>query len=711
MKDQAKTKEQLINELVDLRQRVAEVEELKAKHKQAEDELRKKVRVMVQTEETLKAEQFMLQQCLENLPLFAYNISFDGKIAGVNNRAVKGLGYANKDELIGKPLISTIYAPGSRKKAKQFLKKWRNAGKLKDEELKVITKQGKVIDVLLSVDAIFDQNGKPMHILSTQLDITESKHAEKELRENKEKLQRIFECINDGIVITDFNGVLIDLNEKELQLGGFGSKSDLLGKSALEIIAPHDRERALSRMQELVQPGHFGLEEITMVRADGSRYLTEMSTNMLKDAAGNPVGFVYVIRDITERRQMEEMLRESEERFRQLAENIQEVFWLGEAGESRGIFYLSPSFERVWRRKAQEVYENEGVMWESIYEEDREKVTQIFEGYIQGRRAFNVEFRIVRPDGSVRWVWAKGFPIKDESGKAFRTAGIMQDITDRKEAEEEIRKYRQDLETIFNSGPAAIWYKNRENRILRVNKAGANSIGRNVKEIEGKSAEEIFPLGDAEHYYQDDMEVMSSGKPKLNIIEERQTSSGERKWVCTDKVPYLDDQGNITGIIAFVRDITARKHAEEQVVSLAKFPSENPNPVLRVSREGSILYANEASKPLLDDWCSKIGQFVPAHWNKLITESLNSGQSRIEEIKAGDRILSFVMAPIIDAGYVNLYGRDITERKWAEEALTQRLEFEQLISGIRADFINLPLDNIDEGINRALKTIARFGGA
>ncbi|MCK4977424.1 MAG: PAS domain S-box protein, partial [Anaerolineales bacterium] len=281
----------------------------------------------------------------------------------------------------------------------------------------------------------------------------------------------------------------------------------------------------------------------------------------------------------------------------------------------------------------------------------------------------------------------------------------------RKEAEEEIRKYRQDLETIFNSVPAAIWYKNRENRILKVNKAGANSIERKVEEIEGKSAEELFPQDDAEHYYQDDLEVMSSGKPKLNIIEEMQTSSGERKWVCTDKVPYIDSQGNITGIIAFARDITARKHAEEQIVSLAKFPSENPNPVLRVDRDGTILYANDASKPLFDDWCSKISQLVPAHWNKLITESLDSGQSRIEEIKSGDRILSFIVAPIVDAGYVNLYGRDITERKWAEEALTQRLEFEQLISGIRADFINLSLDNIDEGINRALETIARFGGA
>lgn len=143
-----------------------------------------------QAEEALKAEKFKLGGYFENLPMLAYNVTFDGIIANCNKTAIRTLGYNSKDELIGKPLIPIVYAPSSQEKAKRLFEIWKDEKKIKNEEVQVITKQGHVIDVLLNIDTIFDHNGKPIHNLSTHLDITERKKAEVRLSKLNETLER-----------------------------------------------------------------------------------------------------------------------------------------------------------------------------------------------------------------------------------------------------------------------------------------------------------------------------------------------------------------------------------------------------------------------------------------------------------------------------------------------------------------------------------------
>ena len=133
----------------------------------------------------------------------------------------------------------------------------------------------------------------------------------------------------------------------------------------------------------------------------------------------------------------------------------------------------------------------------------------------------------------------------------------------RKKTDELVNNLVNELELIFNSVPAMIWYKDTKNNVLRVNQVAANSMGRSIEEIEGKSLYDLFPE-EAQHYYQDDLEVMNSGKPKLGIIELMQIASGEKRWVQTDKVPYRDKDGKIIGVIVFAIDITERIKLEEE---------------------------------------------------------------------------------------------------------------------------------------------------
>jgi signal transduction histidine kinase len=143
------------------------------------------------------------------------------------------------------------------------------------------------------------------------------------------------------------------------------------------------------------------------------------------------------------------------------------------------------------------------------------------------------------------------------------------------------------------------------------------------------------------------------------------------RWLDT-RISFLyDRRRQLTGRLIVLRDVTERKQAEREIAQMAKFPSENPNPTLRVARDGMVLYANKASSSLLDVWQCQVGESVPGDWRVVVLDALTSNLSREVEIEVAGRILSLTFAPVTEAGYANVYGLDITERKRADKALRQ----------------------------------------
>jgi PAS domain S-box-containing protein len=164
---------------------------------------------------------------------------------------------------------------------------------------------------------------------------------------------------------------------------------------------------------------------------------------------------------------------------------------------------------------------------------------------------------------------------------------------------------------------------------------------------------------------------LRSGDQVVGLLQLNDTRPGS---FTTEMIRFLEEIGISIGIAL------ARIRTEEDVKNLAKFPSENPNPVLRVTKDGVLLYANAASGSLVTEWGCKVGQIVPYKWCQTVSEVFVSGAGKMVEIEHGDRIFSFMVAPVTEANYVNLYGLDITERKQAEEDLRKhRQHLEELV--------------------------------
>jgi len=146
-------------------------------------------------------------------------------------------------------------------------------------------------------------------------------------------------------------------------------------------------------------------------------------------------------------------------------------------------------------------------------------------------------------------------------GAPIAVIGCSPEFTEHVRIEAALHRQREEQQIILDAMPAMVWYKDRENRILRANRAAAESIGKTPAELVGASTYDLYPE-DAGHYHQDDLEVIRSGRPKLGIIEHMRTGTGDLRWVRTDKIPYRDEHGEIVGVIVFAVDITDYKRAE-----------------------------------------------------------------------------------------------------------------------------------------------------
>lgn len=207
------------------------------------------------------------------------------------------------------------------------------------------------------------------------------------------------------------------------------------------LIHPDDLPRARKMVGDY-HDGRIPVYELEhrLLQKDGTyRWILARGT-ILRGADGKIVRMSGSHTDINERKNMEEALRESEQRFRQVAENIREVIWLSDVAKNK-IIYISPGYELVWGRTCRSLYDSPLTWLEALHPEDRGRVLDAAKTK-QARGDYDETYRIVRPDGETRWIRDRAFPVRDESGAVYRIAGLAEDVTERLLLNEELRSAR-----------------------------------------------------------------------------------------------------------------------------------------------------------------------------------------------------------------------------------------------------------------------------
>jgi PAS domain S-box-containing protein len=283
--------------------------------------------------------------------------------------------------------------------------------------------------------------------LALQTEVQEHKHAKEELQWKTAFFEAQVNSTMEGILVVDQHG------KKILQ----NPRMTALLKIPQVIADDHDDEKQLRWVTDSTKNPDQFTEKVVYLNShpnEISRDEIELKDGTVLDRYSSPVvggggkyyGRIWSFRDITERKHAENSLRESNEKFHQLADNITDAFWIRSPDLSE-VHYLSPAFERIWGRTTASLYANPHEWVDFIAAEDRERVVAAFAGLAGKSPSLDIEYRIVRPDGQNRWVRVRGFQVRDPTGKLIRHTGIVTDITERRRLEIQLFQ-SQKLETV-----------------------------------------------------------------------------------------------------------------------------------------------------------------------------------------------------------------------------------------------------------------------
>jgi PAS domain S-box-containing protein len=286
----------------------------------------------------------------------------------------------------------------------------------------------------------FSASGEFLGHVGLSADFTERKHAEEALTESESRFRIMADSCPIGIWVTDAQGATRFVNRTYREFSGIVA-DDVTPEEWRTMIHEDDWPSFIVGFDRALKDRSALKCEYRCRRADGEWRWIETYAVPRSSLNGEFLGLVGISKDMTDRRQAEHALKSSEERFRELAENIREVFWMMNV-EGSEILYISPAYEQIWGRSCTSLYTSPMDWMEAIRVEDRELAHKTFLRQLQGE-GIDSEYRISTPDGQEKWIRDRAFPVRDQAGQMIRVAGIAEEITERKRYERELIRARE----------------------------------------------------------------------------------------------------------------------------------------------------------------------------------------------------------------------------------------------------------------------------
>src|ERR1043165_1234290 len=523
-------------------------------------------------------------------------------------------------------------------------------------------------------DMAADKRVKGFFVLSQ--DRTQQKQAEEELRQWADA----FEGCAHGIAISDpstnrilvCNSAFASLHKCRVE--------DIVGSGILSLFASSDYDQVRRNIERADQIGHASFEA-RMIRRDRSKFPVQMDIVSVLGEDGELLHRVLTAQDISERKSIDEKLKASETKYRTLVEHLPAITYISQPDQYIGVSYISPQIEELGFDS--ETWLADPEFWfKQIHPEDQEQVSFALQQFESSDEPCKADYRLILPNDEIRWFHDESIRVKDQDGKTILKQGFMLDITERKHVEETLRKSEMRFRALVEHSSIGFDLFDAQHRMVYYAPSNEQLLGYTLEERLQKPPQELIHPEDREGARAWLAEVYKNPGKVLSTEFRLCHKNGSWVWVEAMGKNLLADP-NVQAVVINTSNITGRKQAEEEIQSLARFPDENPNPVLRATAEGKIIYANASGECLLNCWQCRVGEMLPPDLVELISELVNTGAKQTIELPCEDAIYSVMLASVPSANYINLYGRDITESKRAEKAeQLERARWQGIVEGI-----------------------------
>jgi two-component system sensor histidine kinase/response regulator len=636
----------------------------------------------------------------------------NGLLIMVNDAFGKATGL-NPEELIGKH-FTDLPIVDSRTKA-LLMEKWKKtmkgtpsepyevlfvtpAGEKRIVEMKAsrIIYDGKTADLVILRDVTRrKEDAKRLKEYAKRMEVLVEEKI-KETKESEEKLRRIVESSPDPIVVSSSDGKVLDCNPAALKTFGYSTKSEVIGRNVIEFFAEKERTRATENSVPELQNAR-NLEYIFQTK-NGREFVGELSFCPVLQPSGKIACFVSTIKDLTERREKEKALRESEERFKQVAQNAEEWIWEVDA---QGMYtYSSPLVEKILGYKPEEIVGKKH-FYDLFDPEDQEQLKNTALKVFERKQPFHGFInKNIHSNGEVVWLSTSGVPILNHQGKLVGYRGVDTDITEFKKAQEALQASEKNYRAVINGMNDTAWVIGFDGSFIDVNDAAVKVLGYSREELRSGGIQKID-----KNLTKSEVQGLIDCLPTVGIqvFETVHTSKDGKEVpveICSSLVTYQGKQA----ILSIARDITERKKAEEAVRSAEhKFRNlfEKANDAfVYLDKFGKILDVNAktlkifggSKDELLGKHFTKIGIFsvknIPTlmrNFTKIVRGKEVTIELSITNKKQQQMILecSASLLKTEESTGIFVVVRDITERKKAEEIIRNAEEmYRQLFNTI-----------------------------
>lgn len=478
----------------------------------------------------------------------------DGSFVEVNLEACNSLGYT-KEELRNKRVIEIDDVINNEEEWKKTVS-WIKENGYRTFESKLLRKNGTTFPVEINVKYANHENGE--YFIAIVRDITERKKAE----EARNHLGLIVEHSADGIIGTSIEGIIISWNPGAEKIYGYKSE-EVVGKHISMLMLSEDSEEESKTVIDLLKKGKsIERYETERVRKDGKKIYVSVDIASTKDKGGNITGISAIIRDITDSKRSEELLKEVQRKLFTLIDNIPGVVYRCKNDSDWTMEYINETCFAVTGYTREEILSKKVTYNSIIIPEDRKMVWSKVQEAVSKKEPFILEYRIETKDGKIKWIWEKGEGIFDESGKLIALEGLTNDVTERKCAEEGVHR----LAAIVESSNDAIVSRTLDGVIMTWNPAAEIIYGYKAEDVIGKNVSTLIP----EKYLREITPItkkIANGETIDHFETVRKRKDGTMFDVSLTLSPIYGFNNEVVGISVIARDITKRNVLKKQLES------------------------------------------------------------------------------------------------------------------------------------------------